>query len=141
MSVATINPISCSHPVHHGTFFKVLIHIFIVCKCREIIIFAHNYFKNKENKQSNTLSENTIEYIFLHKEIRYLIELAINTQTDCSKNSKSVFGAFSKQQQGALKVCCASFSVSSLGGHDMTLTKQMGSFSGPMTIVFLALWF
>ena len=23
--VATINPISCSHPVHHGTFFNVLI--------------------------------------------------------------------------------------------------------------------
>ena len=27
--VATINPISHSHPVHHGTFFKVLIHKFI----------------------------------------------------------------------------------------------------------------
>ena len=75
------------------------------------MIFAHNYFKNKENKQSNTLSENTIEYIILHKEIRYLIQLAINTDIDCSNNSKSVFGAFSKQQQGALKMCCASFSV------------------------------
>ena len=27
--VATINPISCSHPVHHGTFFKVLIYKFV----------------------------------------------------------------------------------------------------------------
>ena len=45
--VATINPISCSHSVHHGTFFNVLIDKFIVCKHREIIIFAHNYFKNK----------------------------------------------------------------------------------------------
>ena len=34
------------------------------------------------------------------------------TPIDCLKNSKSVFGAFSKQLQGALKVCCASFSVS-----------------------------
>ena len=27
--VATINPISHSHPVHHGTFFKVLIDKFV----------------------------------------------------------------------------------------------------------------
>ena len=26
--VATFNPIHRSHPVHHGTFFKVLIHSF-----------------------------------------------------------------------------------------------------------------
>ena len=45
--VATINAISRSHPVHRGTFFNVLIDKFIVCKCREIIIFAHNYFKTK----------------------------------------------------------------------------------------------
>ena len=51
--------------------------------------------------------------MFLHKEITYLIQLAINTHIDCANNSKSVFGAFSKQQQGALKVCCASFSVNS----------------------------
>ena len=54
--VATINPISCSHPVHHGIFFSVLTDKFIVCKHREIIIFSQKYFKNKENKQSNTLS-------------------------------------------------------------------------------------
>ena len=40
-----------------------------------------------------------------------MIQPTINTHIDCSKNSKSVFGTFSKQQQGALKVCCASFSV------------------------------
>ena len=70
--VATINPISHSHPVHHGTptFFNVLIDKFIVCKCREI------------------------EYIFLHKEIRYFIQLAINTHIYCINNSKLVFGAF-----------------------------------------------
>ena len=51
--VATINPISCSHPVNHGTFFNALIDKFIVCKCREIIIFAHNYFrKTNTNKAS-----------------------------------------------------------------------------------------
>ena len=30
---------------------------------------------------------------------------------DYLNNSKSVFGAFSKQQQGALKVCLSAFSV------------------------------
>ena len=41
-----------------------------------------------------------------------MIPPTINTHIDCQKNSKSVFGALSKQQQGALKVCCASYSVS-----------------------------
>ena len=45
--VATINPISHSRPVHNSTFFNVLIDKFCSCKHREIIIFAHNYFKNK----------------------------------------------------------------------------------------------
>ena len=43
--------------------------------------------------------------------MRYFILLAINTHIDCLKNSKSVFGANSKQQQGALKVCPSAFSV------------------------------
>ena len=46
----------------------------------------------------------TIEYIFLHNEIRYFIQLAVNTHIECVNNSKLVFGAFSKQQEGALKV-------------------------------------
>ena len=41
----------------------------------------------------------------------FFFQLAINTHIDCVNNSKLVFGAFSKQQQGALKVCCALFSV------------------------------
>ena len=61
--VATINPISHSCPVHHGTIFKALIDKFIVCKCREITFFAHNYLKTK-HKQTKTLSSITIEYIF-----------------------------------------------------------------------------
>ena len=40
-----------------------------------------------------------------------MIQPTINTHIDCSKNSKSVVSSFSKQQQGTLKVCCASFSV------------------------------
>ena len=85
--VATINPISHSHPVHHGRFFNVLIDKFCSCKHREIIIFVHNYFKNK-HKQSNTLSCISIKYIFLFIEIRYFILLAINTHIDCAINSK-----------------------------------------------------
>ena len=64
-----------------------------------------------KHKQSNILSCITIKYIFLFIEIRYFIPPTINTHIDCSKNSKSVFGAFSKQQQGALKVCLSAFSV------------------------------
>ena len=48
--VAAINPISRSHPLYHGTFFNVLIDNLIVCKWREIIIFAHNYSKNKTQR-------------------------------------------------------------------------------------------
>ena len=48
----TTNPISHSHPVHHVTFFNVLIDKFIVCKHIQIIIFAHNYLeKQKQMKQ------------------------------------------------------------------------------------------
>ena len=51
--VATINPISHSCPVHHGTFSNILIHKFVGCKCREITFFAHKYFrKQKTNKAS-----------------------------------------------------------------------------------------
>ena len=55
------------------------------------------YLKNK-NKFINTLFSISIEYIFLCKEIRYLIPPTINTHIDCLKVSKSVYGALSKQQ-------------------------------------------
>ena len=61
--VATINSISCSCPVHHGTVFNVLIDKFIVYKHREIIIFAHNYFKNKtQTKQHFILCYNQVYF-------------------------------------------------------------------------------
>ena len=53
--VATIDPISRSHIVHHGTFFNVLSDKFVACKCKENTIFAHNYFR-KRKRQSKTLS-------------------------------------------------------------------------------------
>ena len=110
MIVATINPISHSRPVHHGTFFNVLIEKFLVCKHRQIIICAHNYFRNNtQTKQHIVLNYNQVYFLFI--EIWYFIQLAINTHIDCANNKKLVFGSFSKQQQGALKVCCASFSV------------------------------
>ena len=45
--VATINPILRRPCVHPSTFHKVLIDKFCSSKCREIIIFAHNYFKKQ----------------------------------------------------------------------------------------------
>ena len=50
--VATINPIRCRPCVHHGTFPKVLIDIFYSSKCREIIIFAHNFIIKANTKQA-----------------------------------------------------------------------------------------
>ena len=85
---ATINSISHSCPVCHGTFFNVLIDKFYSCKHRDIIIFAHNYFKNKTQTKQHFVLCITIEYIFLLIEIRYFILLAINTHIYCSNNSK-----------------------------------------------------
>ena len=63
-----------------------------------------------------------------------MIPLTINTHIDCSKNSKSVFGAFSKQQQGTLKVCCSAFFVSLTVSGNFQLSPLLLS-------VFLALDF
>ena len=76
----------------------------------------HTIILKTSHKQSNTLSCTTIKYIFLLIEIRYFIVLAINTHIDCANNCQAVFGAFSKQQQGALKVCLSAFSVKYDGG-------------------------
>ena len=84
--VATVNPISHSHPVHHGTFFNVLIHNFIA-----VMQAKHHLTQlilKTKHKQSNTLSCITIKYSFLLIEIRYFILLAINTHIDHSNNSK-----------------------------------------------------
>ena len=61
--VATINPISNSCPVHHGTFFNVLIDKFYSCKHRETIIFAHNCFENTtQAKQHFVLYYNRVYF-------------------------------------------------------------------------------
>ena len=63
--VATINPIlhrTCEHP---STFHKVLIHKFCSYKRREIIIFAHNYFKKTyTNQASHHLFFNQVYFSF-----------------------------------------------------------------------------
>ena len=51
--VAIINPIPCRPCAHHGTFLKVLIHIYCSSKWREIIILAHNYFKRTNTKEAH----------------------------------------------------------------------------------------
>ena len=53
--VATINPMSHSHPVHHGTFFKVLIDKFIAIST-EKSLSLHTIILKTKHKQSNTLS-------------------------------------------------------------------------------------
>ena len=52
--VATINPILCrTFFVHPSTFHKVLIHKFCSSNYREIIIFAHNYFRKTNTNQAS----------------------------------------------------------------------------------------
>ena len=57
--VTTINPIPCRTCVHPSTFHKVLIYKFCSSKCREIVIYAHNYFR----KQTQT--KDLIALIFI----------------------------------------------------------------------------
>ena len=52
--VTTINPILRGPCVRPSTFHKVLIHKFCSSKRREIIIFAHNYFK-KHNQTKHLI--------------------------------------------------------------------------------------
>ena len=51
--VATVNPILRRPCVHPSTFHKVLIHNFCSSKRREIIIFAHNYFRKTNTNQAS----------------------------------------------------------------------------------------
>ena len=63
--VATINPIPCRHCVHPSTFHKVLIDKCCSAKRREIIIFAHNYFKkHKQTKHLIILIFNQVYFSF-----------------------------------------------------------------------------
>ena len=85
--VATINPIPCRTCVHPSTFHKVLIHKFCSSQRREIIIFAHNYFKkHKQTKHVIMLIFNQVYFPFIR--IRYLKPIAINTHIDCSNSRK-----------------------------------------------------
>ena len=63
--VATINPTLCRPCVHPSTFPKVLIHKFCSSKRREIIISAHNYFKqHKQTKHLIILIFNQVYFSF-----------------------------------------------------------------------------
>ena len=46
--VTTINPICCSHPVHHGTKIYILTSL----KSKEIITFAHNFILQQNTNQA-----------------------------------------------------------------------------------------
>ena len=60
--VSTINPISHSHPVHHGTVFNALIHKFVGSKRREMTFFAHYFRKQNANRASLVLNYNWIYF-------------------------------------------------------------------------------
>ena len=64
-----------------------------------------------KNKLNNPLCYLSYEYIFLFIEIRYLIRTQSILTLIIQNNSNFFVSAFSKQQQGAWKVCYTSFSV------------------------------
>ena len=65
--VATINPILRRPCVHPSTFHKVLIHNFCSPKRREIIIFAHNYFRKTNTNQASHCFDFYLCIFFLSK--------------------------------------------------------------------------
>ena len=102
--VATINPIPCRPCVHPSTFPKVLIDIFCSSKHREIIIFAHNYFRKTQTNQASYHLDFCLSIFFLvnglgtSNPLQSILTLIVQTSVS------AVLGTFSKQQQGALKV-------------------------------------
>ena len=60
--VATINPISCSHPVHHGTFFNVLIDKFIAVSAEKSSSLYTIILENKQTKQHFVLYYNQVYF-------------------------------------------------------------------------------
>ena len=86
--VATINPISCRPCVHPSTFSKVLIDKFCSSNRREIIIFAHNYFRKTQTNKASHHLDFYLSIVFHCKRIRYFKPIAINTRIDCANNSK-----------------------------------------------------
>ena len=65
--VATINPIPSTTCVHPSTFHNVLILIFCSSKHREIIIFAHNYFRKRNTNQASHNFDFYLSKVFLVK--------------------------------------------------------------------------
>ena len=102
--VAKFKPIPCILCVHHGTFPKVLIDNFYSSKCREINIFAHNFtLRQNTNQATHCLGFHLSTFSLLKglgtsNQLQSILTLIVQTIVS------AVLGAFSKQQQGALKV-------------------------------------
>ena len=98
--VTTINPICHSHPVHLGTK-KLRIRS---CKSKENITFAHNFIWIQNTKQATHCFVFHLSIFFLVKgldtsnQLQSILTLIVQTIVSV------VLGAFSKQQQGPLKV-------------------------------------
>ena len=79
---------------------------FIICslKSKEIIIFAHNFFLKQNTNQATHCLDFHLSIFFLVKglgtsnQLQSILTLIVQTIVS------AVLGAFSKQQQGALKV-------------------------------------
>ena len=98
--VTTINPICHSCPVHLGTkHFRIC-----SCKSKENIIFAHNFILIKNTNQATHCLDFHLTIFFLvngldtSNQLQSILTLIVQTIVSV------VLGAFSKQQQGALKV-------------------------------------
>ena len=96
--------ILCRPCVHYGAFPKVLMENFYSSKCREIIIFAHNFIlRQNTNQETHCLDLHLSIFFFggrlgTSNQLQSILTLIVQTIV------RAVLGAFSKQPQGALKV-------------------------------------
>ena len=98
--VTTINPICHDCPAHHGTKIEVLISL----KSKENILFAHNFILEQNTNQAFSCLDlqssiffpvkGLVSLFFLQSILTFIVQTIIS----------AVVGAFSKEQQGALKV-------------------------------------
>ena len=78
--------------------------VLICCKSKEIIIFAHNFILKQNTNQATCCLDYHLSIVFLVKglgtsnQLKSILTLIVQTIVS------AVLGAFSKHQQGALKV-------------------------------------
>ena len=102
--VTTINPIWHSHPVHPGT------NNFTICslKCKENIIFAHNYFRKTNTNQASHCFDLYLSIVFLVKGL----DTSNQLQSILTLTIKRTVSQLKEHSQSSKQGACESVSYS-----------------------------